>query len=171
MGPSWTWWYDSWIYNYLCNQCPSTLKLWIWTLVWFGLWRLIPLSTIFQLYSGRQFLVEEARVPGVNFSTDHGQATGELYHMRLRVECTLFCNVQRLKSWKCETYLKWGAWVVQWVRSLDLTTHTSLSPIRRGFKPAFVHYKTGCQVWSKQNKRCGLYSVHKNVTERLTDGQ
>ena len=24
----------------------------------------------------------------------HGQATGKLYHLRLRVECTLFCNLQ-----------------------------------------------------------------------------
>jgi hypothetical protein len=24
----------------------------------------------------------------------HGQATGKLYHLRLRVECTLFCNFQ-----------------------------------------------------------------------------
>ena len=34
--------------------------------------------------------------------------------------------------------------MAQWVRSLDLTTHTSLSPIRRGFKPGFVNYKKGC---------------------------
>jgi len=27
---------------------------------------------------------------------------------------------------------------------LDLTTHTSLSPIRRGFAPGFVNYKIGC---------------------------
>jgi hypothetical protein len=27
---------------------------------------------------------------------------------------------------------------------LDLTTHTSLSPIRRGFAPTFVNYKKGC---------------------------
>jgi hypothetical protein len=27
---------------------------------------------------------------------------------------------------------------------LDLTTHTSLSPIRRGFAPGFVNYKKGC---------------------------
>jgi len=27
---------------------------------------------------------------------------------------------------------------------LDLTTHTSLSPIRRGFTPGFVNYKKGC---------------------------
>jgi hypothetical protein len=27
---------------------------------------------------------------------------------------------------------------------LDLTTHTSLSPIRRGFASGFVNYKKGC---------------------------
>ena len=27
---------------------------------------------------------------------------------------------------------------------MDLTTHTSLSPIRRGFAPGFVNYKKGC---------------------------
>jgi len=37
-----------------------------------------------------------------------------------------------------------GARVAQWVRSLDLTTHTSLSPIRRGFAPGLVIYKKGC---------------------------
>jgi hypothetical protein len=37
-----------------------------------------------------------------------------------------------------------GARVAQWVRSLDLTAHTSLSPIRHGFVPGFVNYKKGC---------------------------
>ena len=37
-----------------------------------------------------------------------------------------------------------GAQVAQWVRSLDLTAHTSLSPIRHGFTPSFVNYKKGC---------------------------
>ena len=36
-----------------------------------------------------------------------------------------------------------GARVAQWVRSLDLATHTSLSPLRRGFTPIFVNYKKG----------------------------
>jgi len=36
-----------------------------------------------------------------------------------------------------------GARVAQWVRSLDLTTHTSLSPIRRGFASGFADYKKG----------------------------
>jgi hypothetical protein len=39
-------------------------------------------------------VVEEAEYP--ERTTDHGQATGKLYHLRLRVECTLFCNLQ---SW------------------------------------------------------------------------
>ena len=29
-GSSWTWPYDSWIYNHLCNQCLSPLTLWVW---------------------------------------------------------------------------------------------------------------------------------------------
>ena len=28
-GPLWSWLYGSWIYNYLCNQCLSPLKLWV----------------------------------------------------------------------------------------------------------------------------------------------
>jgi hypothetical protein len=35
-------------------------------------------------------VVEEAGVP----TEDHGQATGKQYHLRLRVECTLICNLQ-----------------------------------------------------------------------------
>ena len=37
-----------------------------------------------------------------------------------------------------------GGRVAQWVRSLDLTAHTSLSPIRRRFAPGFVNYKKWC---------------------------
>ena len=33
-------------------------------------------------------VVEEAGAP--ERTTDHGDATGELYHLRLRVECTFF---------------------------------------------------------------------------------
>jgi hypothetical protein len=33
--------------------------------------------------------------------------------------------------------------MAQWVRSLDLTTHASVSPIRRGLAPSFVNYKKG----------------------------
>ena len=37
-------------------------------------------------------VMEEAEYRERN--TDHGQATGKLYHLRLRVECSLFCNLQ-----------------------------------------------------------------------------
>jgi hypothetical protein len=43
-------------------------------------------------------VVEEAGVPGEN---DPEQATGKLYHLRLRVECTFFFNLQ---SW-ARTYI------------------------------------------------------------------
>ena len=55
---------------------------------------LTPLSAIFQLYhicKGTSFSGGESRK-----ITDPGQATGKLYHLWLRIECTLFCNLQ---SW------------------------------------------------------------------------
>jgi hypothetical protein len=45
---------------------------------------LMPLSAI----SWRSVLVVEEA------GEDHGQATGKLYHLRLQVECILFCNLQ-----------------------------------------------------------------------------
>ena len=35
-GPIWSWSYGSWIYNYLCNQCLSPLKLSVRTCSWWG---------------------------------------------------------------------------------------------------------------------------------------
>jgi len=29
-GPSWSWSYGGWIYNYMCNQYLSPLMLWVW---------------------------------------------------------------------------------------------------------------------------------------------
>ena len=54
---------------------------------------LMPLSAIFQLYHGDQFQWwKKPEYPERN--TDHGQTTGKLYHLRLRVECTLFCELR-----------------------------------------------------------------------------
>ena len=38
-------------------------------------------------------VVEEAGVPRENHQP-YEQATGKLYHLRLQVKCTLFCNLQ-----------------------------------------------------------------------------
>jgi hypothetical protein len=59
--------------------------------VWFDLifCVLTPLSAIFQLYHGEQF--EWWKKPEYpERTTDHGQTTGKLYHLWLRVECTFF---------------------------------------------------------------------------------
>jgi len=57
--------------------------------IWFGLIFILVFRTTFSnisIISWRPVLVvEEAGVPGEN--PDHGQTTGKLYHLRLRVEC------------------------------------------------------------------------------------
>ena len=56
-----------------------------------------------------------------------------------------FSNLLRC-TYMVNVFLQIHLWarVAQRVRLLDLTTHTSLSPIRRGFVPSFVNYKKGC---------------------------
>jgi hypothetical protein len=41
-----------------------------------------------------------------------------------------------------------------------LTTHTSLSPIRRGFAPGFVNYKTGCTRHAAANDKVYQLLAH-----------
>jgi hypothetical protein len=57
---------------------------------------IIPLSQQFTTnYHGDQFKWwKKPEYP--ERTTNHGQANGKLYHLRLGVECTIFCNLQ---SW------------------------------------------------------------------------
>jgi len=70
----------------------------------------------------------------------------DLIHTEIKMLRLIFLHVNavliNLSKWSQPGYIV--AWEAQWVRSLDLTTHTSLSPIRRGFVPGFVNYKKGC---------------------------
>jgi hypothetical protein len=59
----------------------------------------------------------------------------------LSLHCLYFNWVLIIHIWYHQSFK--GPLVAQWVRSLDLTAHTSLSPIRRGFAPNFVDYKKG----------------------------
>ena len=72
----------------------KTADIHLYTEKWLiDFWCLMPLSAIFQLYHGDQCWWWKK--PGYPEKTgDHGQATGKLYHLRLRVQCTLFCNLQ-----------------------------------------------------------------------------
>ena len=59
----------------------------------FDFWCSTPLSEIFQLFHGDHFQWQK-KPEYPERTTDHGQATGQPYHLRLRVESTLFCNFQ-----------------------------------------------------------------------------
>ena len=52
------------------------------------------------------------------------------------------CKIHKIPT--DPSFMDTGTRVAQWVTSLDLTTHTNLSPIRRGLMPGFVNYKKGC---------------------------
>ena len=71
----------------------------MWTLIliygWFN-WFILINATFSNIsaISWRPVLVVEEAGVYTKRTTDHGQATGKLYHLRLRVECTFFYNLQ-----------------------------------------------------------------------------
>jgi hypothetical protein len=54
-------------------------------------------SAIFQLYHGDQFYWWK-KPEYTERTTDHGEATGKLYPLRLRVECTLFTQLHMIEN-------------------------------------------------------------------------
>ena len=75
------------IVSYLCIVVFVTIDF----ILIFGV--VAPLSAIFQLYHGDQ-LQRWKKQEYQERTTDHGQATGKLYDLRLRVECTFFLTKQ-----------------------------------------------------------------------------
>jgi hypothetical protein len=69
-GQSWSWSYGSWIYNYLCNQYLSPLKLWVPLINFITLWVMaMVINATFNNLSDISWrsvlLVAETRVPKV----------------------------------------------------------------------------------------------------------
>jgi hypothetical protein len=84
--------------------------------------------------------------PTLHLDTNKCKETKLWLHFYVNSHSRVFSNDQEKKDKQRNTYppICIGARVAQSVRSLDLTTHTSLSPIRRGFAPGFVNDKKGC---------------------------
>ena len=61
-------------------------------LVDFDFWCFNATFSNISAISWRPVLVKKPEYP--ERTTDHGQATGKLYHLQLRVECTLFCSLE-----------------------------------------------------------------------------
>jgi len=67
----------------VCIYAPDNAIIKVWFLVFNA-----TFSNISAISWRPVLVVEEAEYP--ESTTDHGQVTGKLYHLRLRVECTLF---------------------------------------------------------------------------------
>jgi hypothetical protein len=73
LGPSWSWSYGSWIYNYLNNQCLSKLKVWVQTPFMVSMFDTTICDKVFQwLARGRWFSLGTP-VPSTNKSDHHGK--------------------------------------------------------------------------------------------------
>ena len=74
-GPSWSWSHDSWIYNYLSNQCLSPLTLWIW----------IPLMTKCTQHCVMKFVSDSPQVGGTPVSSTNKTDSHDIAEILLKV--------------------------------------------------------------------------------------
>jgi hypothetical protein len=84
-------------------------------------------------YISGQYTIQRWNVYDVDIDTRTNNHVEGLYFLS-----------RKISNWTQRAPESLGAGVAQWVRSLDLTAHISLLPIRRGFAPSFVNYKKGC---------------------------
>ena len=113
-------------------------------LIWFDLLCLAPLSATFQLYHGDQFYCwRKPEYPERN--TDHGQATGKLYHLRVWVEYTLFV-VYKAGREPTSYWLKacTSCYVIQLPNSLS---HPGPSHHRSSNKVKHIHSRNSSKIW------------------------
>ena len=77
---AWPWSYDCWIYNYLCNQCLSPLKLWVRTQLRRGVLDTTLCDKVCQLFAtGRWFS------PGTPVSSTNKTDRHDITEMLLKV--------------------------------------------------------------------------------------
>jgi hypothetical protein len=119
-GQSSPWSYGSWIYNYLCNMCPSPLKLWVWA----------------------PFMARCSRSQEYHHSISRDIATDMIwcYFRNLKK-----FNCRQLLQYKnttaCGVVLRMHSLVCHIISSLK--PNNSYKPITNT-APGFVNYKKGC---------------------------
>ena len=83
-GSSWSWLHGSWIYNYLCNQCLSPLKLRVRTPLRRGILNTTLCDQVCQwLATGRQFSL--GKLVSCTNKTDHHDITEILLKVALYI--------------------------------------------------------------------------------------
>ena len=97
-GPSWSWSYGSWIYNYLCNQCLSSLSCEFKPRSWRGVLDTTLCDKVYLWLATGQWVSSTNKI-------DHHDITEILLKVALNVinQCVL---KQLLKFWSTGTF-KW----------------------------------------------------------------
>jgi hypothetical protein len=97
-------------------------------------------------------------------TTDHGQANGKLYHLRLRVECTLFCNLKsRARTHAVSVIVNMRHYISTTMNSFMHHVHLCLYlwTISWNFKPLST---SNCTVQMQQPLEAGIIQKKKHLT-------
>jgi hypothetical protein len=115
-----------------------------------------PFSSISAISWRPVLVVEEPEYP--ERTTDPGQATGKLYHLRLWVECTLFCNLQ---NW-VRTHAVLVIGLYELLDGNDLTHWATRAPGWMGTNVQYIINEMYGGIWNSWVEQLGL----KNIYER-----
>ena len=119
-----SWSYGSWIYNYICNQCLSSLKLWVWILIRRGVLDTTLCDKVCQWLAAGRWLFLGTLVSSTNKTDCHDITQGSLWAADSRHWCVIIGNAT-LKEWKrvrpplkcLKCHIHFGSWAVAAARN------------------------------------------------------
>jgi hypothetical protein len=120
-GPSWSRSYGSWIYNYLCNQCLSPLKLWGRTRSWRGVLDTTLCDKVCQWFATCQWFSPATPVSSTN-KTDRHDITEILLKVALNtINYFIFVYLQGLSCLGMILYEGQHSKTQTWLHYLQFT--------------------------------------------------
>ena len=105
MGLSWLWSYSSWIHNYLCNQCLSPIKLWVWILLRWGILDTTLCDKVCQWRTTGHWFSPDTPVSSTNKTNRHDMA--EIL-LKVALNSTIFTLPLLWFSWFYDG--EWSFW-------------------------------------------------------------